>query len=152
METFENRASDPHEPGSQVATLVPLPGSVLGAVTIVAAQGALAATATFVAMFANHDGGSTSSVGASARGDSPPRSCSRPSRSRPSPPRSVSPNGERGPDRLTFGVQAAVMCGYLLTFVFDPLRALVGIGVAVGVIALVLGRQADEVFAPVENT
>ena len=43
------------------------------------------------------------------------------------------------------------MCGYLLTFVFDPLRALVGIAVAVGVIALVLGRRADEAFAPVEN-
>jgi hypothetical protein len=43
------------------------------------------------------------------------------------------------------------MCGYLLTFVFDPLRALVGISVAVGVIALILGRHADDVFAPVEN-
>jgi len=151
LETVKFRASDPHEPGSQVATLVPLPGSVLGAVTIVAAQGALAATATFFAVFATHAvridllgrgigawrfaaaflfasfavAALTAAVGLAER-----RAWARP---------------------LAFGVQAAVMCGYLLTFVFDPFRALVGIAVAVGVIALILGRSADEAFAPVEN-
>jgi hypothetical protein len=147
----ENRASDPHEPGSQVATLVPLPGSVLGAATIVAAQGALAATGVFFAVFATH-AARISLLGrgigawrfaaafmfatfaiaalASAFGLVERRAWARP---------------------LTFGVQAAVMCGYLLTFVFNPFRALVGMSVAVGVIALVLGRRADEAFSPIEN-
>ena len=54
LEIVETRASDPHEPGSQVATLVPLPGSVLGAATIVAAQGALGASGSVLAVFATH--------------------------------------------------------------------------------------------------
>ena len=51
---------------------------------------------------------------------------------------------------LTFAVEAAVICGYLLTFVFEPFRALVGMAVAVGVLALVLSPRADAAFAPVE--
>ena len=43
------------------------------------------------------------------------------------------------------------MCGYLLTLAFNPLRALIGIAVAVGVLALIFGRRADEAFAPVES-
>ena len=38
METGKTRALDPPSPGSKVDTLVPLPGSVLGAATIVAAH------------------------------------------------------------------------------------------------------------------
>ena len=141
----------PHEPGTRVAGLVPLPGSVLGAVTIVAAQGALAATATFYALFATHNArvyllgrgiGAwrfpaaalfvTFAIAAvsAAIGLAERRAWARP---------------------LTFAVEAAVLCGYLLTFVFDPIRALVGMSVAVGVLALILGRRADEAFAPVEN-
>ena len=44
-----------------------------------------------------------------------------------------------------------MICGYLLTFVFDPFRALVGMSVAIGVLALVLGPRADAAFAPVET-
>lgn len=145
------RSFDPHEPGTQVASLVPLPGSVLGAVTIVAAQGALAATGAFYALFATHAArvyllgrgiGAwrfpaailfvTFAIAAlcAAVGLAERRAWARP---------------------LTFAVQAAVLCGYLLTFVFDPIRALVGMSVAVGVVALILGRRADEAFAPVEN-
>ena len=43
-----------------------------------------------------------------------------------------------------------MICGYLLTFVFDPFRALLGMTLAVGVLALVLGPRADAAFAPVE--
>ena len=151
METGDTRASDPPASGSKVTTLVPLPGSVLGAVTIVAAQGALAATGTVLALLATHAtrihflgrgigawrfaaafmlGGFALAALTSALGLLERRGWARP---------------------LTFAVEAAVMCGYLLTFVFDPFRALVGIAVAVGVIALVLGPSADAAFAPVEN-
>ncbi len=151
METADTRASDPPAPGSNVTTLVPLPGSVLGAATIVAAQGALAATGAVLALFATHATrvhflghgigawrfGAAFMLGtfafaalAGAIGLVERRGWARP---------------------LTFAVEAAVMCGYLLTFVFDPLRALLGIAVAVGVLALVLGRSADVAFAPVEN-
>jgi hypothetical protein len=148
---LETRASDPPVRNSQVATLAPLPGSVLGAVTIVAAQGALAVTGTFFALFASHAARmsllgrgigawrfaaalmmATFAVAAlsAAVGLAERRAWARP---------------------LTFAVEAAVLCGYLLTFVFDPFRALVGMAVAVGVLALVLGPRADEAFAPVEN-
>jgi hypothetical protein len=151
LETVKDRASDPHEPGSAVTTLVPLPGSVLGAATVVAAQGALATTGAVLALFATHATrveflgrgigawrfGAAIMLSAfalaaltSAFGLGERRSWARP---------------------LTFAVEAAVMCGYLLTFVFDPLRALVGIAVAVAVLAVVLGPRADEAFAPVEN-
>jgi len=151
LETVENRASDPHEPGSRVTTLVPLPGSVLGAATVVAAQGALAITGVIVAVFATHAtrihflgrgigayrfaaavmlAGFAVAALAGAIGLAERRAWARP---------------------VAFAVEAAVMCGYLLTFVFDPLRALVGIAIAVGVLALVLGPRADEAFAPVEN-
>jgi hypothetical protein len=53
---------------------------------------------------------------------------------------------------LAFAVEAAVICGYLLTFVFNPFRALLGIAVAVAVLALVLGPAADQAFAPVESS
>ena len=148
---MQTRESDPHVPGSQVATLMPLPGSVLGAATIVAAQGALAAPGVFLALFATHTtrvrflghgigawrfgaafmlGGFAIAAVAGAVGLAERRAWARP---------------------LAFAVQAAVMCGYLLTFAFDPFRALVGIAVAVGVLALVLGPSADVAFAPVEN-
>jgi anti-sigma-K factor RskA len=151
LEIVQSRESDPHVPGSQVTTLVPLPGSVLGAATIVAAQGALAATGVFLALFATHAtrvrflgsgigawryaaafmlGAFAVAAVAGAVGLAERRAWARP---------------------LAFAVQAAVMCGYLLTFAFDPFRALVGIGVAVGVLALVLGPSADAAFAPVEN-
>ena len=148
---METCPSDPPVSGSQVATLAPLPGSVLGAATIVAAQGALAMTGTAFALFATHAarisvlgrgigawrfaaalmmvtfaiGALSAAVGLAER-----RAWARP---------------------LTFAVESAVLCGFLLTFVFDPFRALVGMAVAVGVIALVLGPRADEAFAPVEN-
>jgi hypothetical protein len=151
LETVEDRASDPHEPGAIVASLVPLPGSVLGAATVVAAQGALAVTGVVVALFATHAtrveflgrgigawrfGAAVMLAGfavaalAGSIGLAERRGWARP---------------------LSFAVEAAVMCGYLLTFVFDPLRALVGIAVAVAVLAVVLGPRADEAFAPVEN-
>lgn len=151
METAETRASDTPAQGSQVTTLVPLPGSVLGAATIVAAQGALAATGALLAVFATHAtrvhflgrgfgawrygagfmlGGFAIAALAAAAGLAERRGWARP---------------------LTFAVEAAVMCGYLLTFVFDPFRALLGIAIAVGVLALVLGRSADTAFAPVET-
>jgi len=151
LETVTTRESDPHEPGSQVTTLVPLPGSVLGAATIVAAQGALAATGAFLALLATHTtrvrflghgigawrfgaafmlGSFAIAAIAGAVGLAERRAWARP---------------------LAFAVQAAVMCGYLLTFAFDPFRSLVGIAVAVGVLALVLGPSADAAFAPVEN-
>jgi hypothetical protein len=151
LETSKTRASDPPVPGSQVTTLVPLPGSVLGAATIVAAQGALAAIGTFFALFASHAtrvqylgrGIGAWRFGAAimltmfaiaalagAIGLADRRAWARP---------------------VAFAVEAAVVCGYLLTFVFNPLRALFGIAVAIGVLALVLGPRADEAFAPVEN-
>jgi hypothetical protein len=151
LEPIETRASDPPAPGSKVTTLAPLPGSVLGAATIVAAQGALAALGVFFALLANHAtrirylghgigtwrfvaavmlGGFAIAALAAAVGLVDRRGWARP---------------------LAFAVEAAVMCGYLLTFVFQPFRALVGIAVAVGVLALVLGPRADEAFAPVET-
>jgi hypothetical protein len=124
---------------------------VLGAATIVAAQGALAAIGVFFALLAPHASrvhylghgigawrfpaaimlsvfavaASVAAVGLAER-----RAWARP---------------------VSFGVEASVICGYLLTFVFDPFRALVGIAVAIGVLALVLGPGADAVFAPVEG-
>jgi anti-sigma-K factor RskA len=151
LASAENRAPDPPSPGSTVATLTPLPGSVLGAATIVAAQGALAASGTFLAVWATHAmrvqflgrGIGAWRFGAAvmlaafavmalagALGLVERRAWARP---------------------VTFAVEAAVICGYLLTFVFDPIRALVGMAVAVGVLALVLGPRADEAFAPVET-
>jgi hypothetical protein len=151
MATPDNRAPDPPAPGSAVASLVPLPGSVLGAATIVAAQGALAAAGAFLAVWADHATRvhflghgigawrfaaaamlSTFAVFAlaGAFGLADRRPWARP---------------------VAFAVEAAVMCGYLLTVAFDPIRSLIGIAVAVGVLALVLGRRADEAFAPVET-
>jgi hypothetical protein len=147
----ETRATAPPARGPEIATLAPLPGSVLGAATIVAAQGALAAIGTAVALLASHAMrvhylgrgiGAwrfvaaamlfTFAVAAIAGGIglADRRSWARP---------------------LAFGIEAAVISGYLLTFVFNPLRALLGIAVAVGVLALVLGPRADEAFAPVET-
>src|SRR5690242_20610819 len=54
LETIDTRAPDPPSPGSIVTTAAPLPGSVLGAATIVVAQGTLAAIGTGVALFAGH--------------------------------------------------------------------------------------------------
>jgi hypothetical protein len=151
LETVDDRASDPHDPGATVTTLVPLPGSVLGAATVVAAQGALAVTGVVVALFATHAtrieflgrgvgawrygaAGLLSAFAIAALAGS------------------IGLAERRGWARpLSFAVEAAVMCGYLLTFVFDPVRALVGIAVAVAVLAVVLGPRADEAFAPVEN-
>jgi hypothetical protein len=150
LETVETRAPDPPAPGSKVTTLVPLPGSVLGAATIVTAQGALAATGVFFSLLATHAmrirflghgigawrfgaavmlGGFAIAALAAAVGLLDRRGWARP---------------------LACAVEAAVICGYLLTFVFEPFRALAGIAVAVGVLALVLGPRADEAFAPVE--
>jgi hypothetical protein len=151
MAAPENGVPDPPGPGSAVASLVPLPGSVLGAATIVAAQGALAAAGAFLAVWADHATRvhflghgigawrfaaaamlSTFAVFAlgAAFGLADRRPWARP---------------------VAFAVEAAVMCGYLLTVAFDPIRSLIGIAVAVGVLALVLGRRADEAFAPVET-
>ena len=150
MEIVDTRASDPLAAGSRLERLAPLPGSVLGAATIVAAQGALSATGVFCALHATHAtrvrylghgigawrfpaaamlGAFAIAALAAAFGLVSRRTWARP---------------------VAFAVEAAVICGYLLTFVFDPLRALVGIAVAVGVLALVLGPRADEAFAPIE--
>lgn len=151
MTTSDTRAPDPPARGATVATLVPLPGSVLGAATIVAAQGALAATGAFLALWADHATrvhflgrgigawryGAAIMLGtfavaalAGAFGLADRRAWARP---------------------VAFAVEAAVMCGYLLTLAFNPLRALLGIAVAVGVLALMFGRRADAAFAPVES-
>jgi hypothetical protein len=150
MATPDTRAPDPPPRDAAVATLMPLPGSVLGAATIVAAQGALAAAGAFLALWADHATrvhflghgvgawrfGAAIMLGAfavaalvGAFGLSDRRAWARP---------------------LAFAVEAAVMCGYLLTLAFDPFRALFGIAVAVGVLALMFGRRADAAFAPVE--
>jgi anti-sigma-K factor RskA len=151
VEITDARAPDPRAPGSRVDRLTPLPGSVLGAATIVAAQGALGAMGVFCALLADratrvrylgHGIGAwrfpaaillaafaIAALGA-ACGLVFRRTWARPA---------------------AFAVEASVICGYLLTFVFDPFRALVGIAVGVGVLALVLGPAADEVFAPVET-
>jgi len=128
MATPETRVTDPPPRGSAVATLVPLPGSVLGAATIVAAQGALAAAGAFLALWADHAtrvhflghgigawrfaaaimlGAFAVAALAGAFGLADRRAWARP---------------------LAFAVEAAVMCAYLLTLAFNPLRALVGIG------------------------
>jgi hypothetical protein len=151
MTTSDTRAPDPSAQGATVATLVPLPGSVLSAATIVAAQGTLAATGAFLALWADHATrvhllgrgigawryGAAIMLGAfavaaitGAFGLADRREWARP---------------------LAFAVEAAVMCGYLLTLAFNPLRALFGIAVAVGVLALMFSRRADAVFAPVES-
>lgn len=151
METIDTRAPDPLAPGTRVDPLTALPGSVLGAATIVAAQGALTAMGVFCALLATHAtrvrylghgigawrfpaalmlGVFAVSALVAACGLVYRQAWARPA---------------------AFAVEAAVMCGYLLTFVFDPFRALVGIAVAVGVLALVLGPRADEAFAPVET-
>jgi hypothetical protein len=151
MATTETGAPDPPAPGAAVATLVPLPGSVLGAATVVAAQGALAAAGAFLALWAGHAMrvhylgrgiGAWRFAGAimlaafavaalvAALGLADRRAWARP---------------------VAFAVEAAVICGYLLTFVFNPIRALLGIAVAVGVLAVVLGPRADEAFTPVET-
>jgi hypothetical protein len=145
------RVSDPHVPGSKVNPLAPLTGSVLGAATIVAAQGALASLGVFCALLAGHATrvrylghgiGAWRFVAAAMLGSFAVGAVvaafglvSRRAWARP----------------IAFAVEAAVISAYLLSFVFDPFRALFGIAVAVGVIALVLGRSADEAFAPVET-
>jgi hypothetical protein len=124
---------------------------VLGAATIVAAQGALAAAGAVLAVWADHATrvhflghgigawrfGAAIMLGAfavaalvGAFGLADRRAWARP---------------------LAFAVEAAVMCGYLLTLAFDPFRALFGIAVAVGVLALMFSRSADAAFAPVES-
>jgi hypothetical protein len=151
LDTVDTRAPAPPAPGSTVTTLAPLPGSVLGAATIVAAQGALAAAGVFFALLATHAtrihylgrgigswrfgaagmlGGLAIAALAAAVALVERLAWARP---------------------VAFAVEAAVICGYLLTFVFEPFRALFGIAVAVGVLALVLGPRADEAFAPVET-
>jgi hypothetical protein len=145
------RATDPPAQDPAIAILPPLPGSVLGAATIVAAQGALAAIGTAIALLATHTtrvhylgrGIGAWRFGAAAMllafavaaiaggiGLADRRPWARP---------------------LAFAVEAAVISGYLLAFVFNPFRALLGIAVAVAVLALVLGPRADEAFAPVET-
>ena len=54
MAAPDTRVPDPPARGAPAATLVPLPGSVLGAATIVAAQGALAAAGASLALWADH--------------------------------------------------------------------------------------------------
>jgi hypothetical protein len=152
VEIVDTRVSDPPSTGSKLDPLTPRPGSVLGAATIVAAQGALAALGVFCALLAAHAtrvhflghgigawrfpaaamlGTFAITALVAGYGLVTRRTWARPA---------------------AFAVEAAVICGYLLTFVFDPLRALAGIAVAVGVLALVLGPQADEAFAPVESS
>ena len=151
MKIREDEPFAPHEPETLVASLVPLPGSVLGAVTIVAAQGALAATGAFYALFATH----ATRVSLLGRGSGAwrfPAAVLFITFSIAAVSGAVGLGERRAWARpLTLAVEAAVLCGYLLTFVFDPIRALVGMSVAVGVVALVLGRRADEAFAPIEN-
>jgi hypothetical protein len=151
MTTSDTRAPDPPARNATVATLVPLPGSVLSAATIVAAQGALAATGAFLALWADHAtrvhflgrgigawrygaaimlGAFAVAALAGAFGLAERRPWARP---------------------VAFAVEAAVMCGYLLTLAFNPLRALLGIAVAVGVLALMFSRRADAAFAPFES-
>jgi hypothetical protein len=151
MATPDTRAPDPPARGATAATLVPLPGSVLGAATIVAAQGALAAAGAVLAVWADHATrvhflghgigawrfGAAIMLGAfavaalvGAFGLADRRAWARP---------------------LAFAVEAAVMCGYLLTLAFDPFRALFGIAVAVGVLALMFSRSADAAFAAAES-
>jgi hypothetical protein len=123
---------------------------VISAATIVAAQGALAATGAVLALWATHAtrvhflgrgigawrfaaavmlAAFAVAALAGAVGLADRKAWARP---------------------VAFAVEAAVTCAYLLTMVFDPIRALFGIAVAVGVMALVLGPRADEAFAPVE--
>jgi hypothetical protein len=151
LETIENRASDPHEPGSAVTALMPLPGSVLGAATVVAAQGALATTGAILALFATH----STRIHFLGRGIGAYRFAAAFLLTGFAIAALVGAIGlaeRRGWARpLSFAVEAAVMCGYLLTFVFDPLRALIGIAIAVAVLAVILGPRADEAFFPVEN-
>jgi hypothetical protein len=151
MATPDTRAPDPPPRDAAVATLMPLPGSVLGAATIVAAQGALAAAGAFLALWADHAtrvhylgrgigawrfgaaimlGAFALAAFAGAFGLADRRAWARP---------------------VAFAVEAAVMCGYLLTLAFNPFRALLGIAVAVGVLALMFSRRADAAFAPVES-
>lgn len=151
LETIDSRAPDPPSPGSTVTTVAPLPGSVLGAATIVVAQGTLAALGAGLALFAGHAtrihylgrgigawrfvaaamlAGFAISAAAAAFGLVARRAWARP---------------------VAFASEVAVICGYLLTFVFDPFRALLGMGIAVGVLALVLGPRSDEAFASVET-
>jgi hypothetical protein len=150
LETVETRASDPPAPGSQVTTLVPLPGSVLCAATIVAGQGALAAIGAFVALWATH----TTRVHFLGRGLGAWRFAGAAMLAGFAVAALTAAVGladRRGWARpLALAVEAAVVSGYLLTLVFNPLRALFGIAVAVGVLALVLSPRADEAFAPVE--
>ncbi len=145
------RPPDPPHSRPAVATLVPLPGSVVGAAVVIAAQAMLAGFGVFVALLATHSqrihylghgigawrfgaaimlsvfalSALTAAVGLTER-----HAWARP---------------------LAFAVEAGLISAYLLTFVFSPVRALIGIAVAVAVMALVLGPRADAAFGPVED-
>ena len=150
VETTETRSPIPPAPGSNVDPLSPLPGSVLGAATIVAAQGALAAIGVFCALLAPH-ATRVRYLGHGIGAWRFPAACMFSAFAVAALVAAVGLADRRGWARpVTFAVEAAVICGYLLTFVFDPFRALLGMTLAVGVLALVLGPRADAAFAPVE--
>ena len=109
METVDTRAPDPPAPGSKVDPLAPLPGSVLGAATIVAAQGALSAVGVFFAVARRpRDAGALPRsrhrcVAVPGRG-----ACSEDSRSPRSRPHSGSSTATRWARPTAFAVEAAV--------------------------------------------
>jgi anti-sigma-K factor RskA len=151
LETAETRSPTPPAPGSKVDPLLPLPGSVLGAATIVAAQGALAAIGVFIALLAPH-ATRIRYLGHGIGAWRFPAACMLSAFAVVALVAAVGLVDRRGWARpVAFAVEASVICGYLLTFVFDPFRALLGMTVAIGVLALVLGPGADAAFAPVET-
>ena len=150
METAETSPRPPGS-GSKVDPLSPLPGSVLGAATIVAAQGALAAIGVFFALLAPH-ATRVHYLGHGIGAWRFPAACMLSAFAVAALVAAVGLADRRAWARpVTFAVEASVICGYLLTFVFDPFRALLGMAVAIGVLALVLGPRADAAFAPFET-
>jgi hypothetical protein len=151
LETAETRPPTPPASGSKVSPLSALPGSVLGAATVVAAQGALAAIGVFFALLAPH-ATRVHYLGHGIGAWRFPAACMLGTFAVAALFAAVGLADRREWARpVTFAVEASVICGYLLTFVFDPFRALVGMSVAIGVLALVLGPRADAAFAPVET-
>ena len=151
METAETRSPTPPAHGSKVDPLSPLPGSVLGAATIVAAQGALAAIGVFFALLAPH-ATRVHYLGHGIGAWRFPAACMLSAFAVAALVAAVGLAERRAWARpVTLAVEASVICGYLLTFVFDPFRALLGMAVSIGVLALVLGPRADAAFAPFET-
>jgi hypothetical protein len=151
VETIDTKTPTPPAPGSKVGPLSSAPGSVLGASTIVAAQGALAAIGVFFALLAPH-ATRVRFLGHGIGAWRFPAACMLSAFAIAALVAAVGLADRRSWARpVTFAVEASVICGYLLTFVFEPFRALLGMAVAVGVLALVLGPRADAFFAPVES-